>query len=313
MRSTVPIALLALITLAAPAAAQLFDFSLQPGGSGLAGTMSFDADTSGTLIGNWDKVSNPGGTRTKPGIFGTFEPNENVPVPMQLGLRIGGPINSPASGGFRLDVQSAAGQLTMTSFAADFLQGGPVTLPITLDLLYDSFRTRAPNSTYIGGIPLPIPFGEAALVQLTAQQIGVSMGALTPTGPGTYDFVIAPQVALTAEFSVLNNSFVIPGTPILLPLQGQLTVSGTTAHLVSIRPLEFSSMVQPNIALPQFPFELPTILPAGEIAHLLMNLTLTQIASGFDGTLALTSSGTLVPAPAAALLLPGLLLARRRR
>jgi hypothetical protein len=82
MRSALLVAVLA----AAPALAQQYQFVINPAPSGISGTLSTSLDTTGTLIGNYDETSNPTGTRTKPGLFGTFAPTENVPVPATVGL-----------------------------------------------------------------------------------------------------------------------------------------------------------------------------------------------------------------------------------
>jgi uncharacterized protein (TIGR03382 family) len=300
--------------LAAPVRAQLFDFTITPAQSGLSGTVTNNVPTNGTLIGNWDATTNPTGTRTKPGVFGTFGPTENLSVPTSLGVGISGPINSAASGAFRLLLEPGNSTVQMTGYNSNFLHSGPVALPITLTLLFDSFRTRTPDSTYIGGIPLPIPFGEASLTQLRMVQVGGGAGSLKETGPGQYDFFITPMVQLTAEFIAMGNPFLVPGIPVAFPLQGQLTVTGNSAVLSSIQPLEFNQQQPVNQPLPQFPLELPTILPTGGTANLLMDLTVGTVTSGLSGTATTNATGVLVPAPgAAAVLSIGLLVLGRRR
>jgi hypothetical protein len=308
------IAAASVVAFAAAAQAQLFDFTVVPSQSGLGGSLSLNVPTTGTLIGNWDAATNPTGTRTKPGIFGTFGPTENVAVPSSVGLRSGGPINSSASGSFRLSLAPGNATAQMTGYNTNFLNSGPVALPITLTLLFDSFRTRAPDSTYPGGIPLPIPFGEASLTQLSLLQVGGGAGSLKETGPGQYDFFITPIVQLTAEFQAMGNPFLIPGVPVAFPLQGQVTVTGNTAVLSSIRPLEFNQQQAVNQPLPQLPLDLPTVFPAGGTANLLMDLTVGTVTSELEGTVTTFATGVLVPSPgASAVLLAGLALWRRRR
>jgi hypothetical protein len=312
MSSRLPLALATLL-LSLPAMGQLYDFTITAPTSGLSGPLLFEASTTGTLIGNYHEVNNPTGTRTKPGLFGTFGPTENEPVPANLGLQVGGPIATRTAGGFSLDLNPGAGTLGMSGFAADFLDSGPASLPITLGLMYESFRTRNPTSTYIGGLPLSIPFGEAALTQMTGQQAGPAAGSLTQTGANTYDFSIAAVMLITAEFTTFGGSFQIPGLPAPFGLSGSLTLDGAAATLTSLTPLSFSAGFQPNLALPQLPLELPTILPPGETAQLLMDLVLTDLDLSFDGLSTINAAGVLVPAPATASLLVVCLFARRRR
>jgi len=297
------------------AAAQEYQFVINPSPSGLSGSLSVGLDTGGTLIGNYNEQTNPTGTRTKPGIFGTFGATENVSVPVSVAVNVAGGLNSTSSGGFRLNLNPGAGQLSIDTYSADFLKSGPINLPITLGLLYDSFRTRAPSSTFIGGFPLNIPFGEASLTQLSAEQIGSAPGTLIPTGPGTFDFTLSPIVQITAEFSALGNSFMVPGAPAPLLLQGSLVLTGNTAHFVSIQPVVQGGSIMPGLALPQIPFDLPTILPPGGTAQLLMDLTLQEVAISLDAMLTTDATGTLVPAPAGLVLLAagGALAAARRR
>lgn len=304
----------AAVMLVTPVQAQLYDFTINPAQSGLNGSLSFAVPTSGTLIGNWDPVKMPGGTRTKPGLFGTFDPTENLPVPASLTPTLGGPINSSTSGTFRMSLNPGNSTALVSAYNANFLHSGAVSLPVILNLLYDSFRTRAPDSIFVGGVPLPIPFGEASLTQLRIQQVSGGEGVLKKTGPDQYDFFVTPIVQLTAEFTILGQPLVIPGAPTPFALEGQVTVLGATALLSSVRAFEFNDQFPVNQPLPQLPFELPTILPPGGTAQLLMDLTIGTVTAGLNATGTTNASGILVPAPAAwALVAMGGLVARRRK
>jgi hypothetical protein len=297
-------ALVAGLCVASPANAQLYDFAINRADSGLSGPLSVDAQTSGTLIGDYDPATNPAGTRTKPGLFGTFGDAENVAVPASLGFGLGGPIDTATAGAFRLDLDLVMGSLTMTNFTADFLSGGSVNLPITLSLLFDSFRTRNPSSTYVSlGVPLSLPIGSASLTRLEATQVGAGTGVLTPTGAGTYDFSLAAVMLVSSAFSVLDNGFALPAQEIPIGFAGSLAIDGASAVLTSFAPLVFATDAQPGLALPQFPLPLPTILPPGSTASLLLDLTLTNVGISFDGSSAFSATGVLVPLPGAGWLL----------
>lgn len=294
---------------------QVYDFTLNTTTSGLAGSADFGADTSGTLVGNYDATANPTGTRTKPGLFGSFGETENIAVPTTLGLGVAGPLSSRASGGFRASLQGDGGVVTISDYAVNLLHSGAITLPATLSVSFDSFRTRNPTSTYVGGFPLSIPFGDATISRLEAVQLTPATGTLTPTGGGVYDFSVTMLAGLTAEFSVLGAALPATTIPVPITLEGQIMLNGGVADLMSVQPLAFSNTVNPGIALPQIPLDLPTVLPPGSTASVLFDLLLDSVGTSLDTTLTTKATGVLVPTPAGVALLglAGVLAARRRR
>lgn len=297
------------------ASAQLYDFTVVAPPSGISGNLSISASTEGTLVGNYNPDTNPSGTRTKPGIFGSFGPTENVPVDVSIGAAIGGNINRQAGGTFRATVDGNNNTITFENLSVNFLANGPAVLPVTLTIAGQSFRTRNPTSTYIlpsQGISFPI--GSVNLSQFTAVQTGAGAGVLTPTGPDQYDFTAGVLVDLTFAADLLGNPFA-QTVPIVLPLQGQVVVSGNSALITSLQPLNFSQTFNPNLDLPPFEFGLPTILPPGNTANLIFDLMLEEIGLNVDLDVNLRAEGTLVPEPASltALGLGLAALVRRRR
>jgi len=299
------------------APAQQYDFNVVAPPSGISGNLAISARTQGTLVGNYNPDTNPNGTRTKPGLFGSFGPTENVPVEVSIGAAIGGNINRQAGGTFRATVNGSNNTITFENLSLNFLANGPAVLPVSITLAGQSFRTRNPNSTYIlpsQGITLPI--GTVNLSQFTAVQTGVGAGVLTPTGVDTYDFTAGVLVDLTLAADLLGNPLA-QTIPFVLPLQGQVVVQGNSAVITSLQPLNFSQSFNPNLDLPPFEFGLPTILPPGSMANLIFDLTLEEIGFEVDLDINLRAEGTLVPEPASlsalGLGLTALLLHRRRR
>ncbi|MBS0195661.1 MAG: hypothetical protein JSR77_02780 [Planctomycetes bacterium] len=300
------------VTFASARVAGTYAYTIDPALSGLAATLDSSIATTGTLIGDYSDT-NTAGTRTKPGLFGTFGATENVAVNVGLGAQIRGPLNTDTSGGFTLDVDGTNGTARIRDYRANFVNGGTLQVPISISLSPESFRTRSPSSTY-PGVPVTLPIGQATVSAFSVQQVGEGLGTVTKTGPNTYDFTLVPIVQLTLTVSVLGNEFTLPGTPTAFPLAGSVAFNGVTSTLTSMQPVNFSQSAMPNQTLPQFPLALPTVLPPGGTANVLMDLILTDISATLTGDLTTGAQGTLVPAPATlALLLPALHAGRRRR
>jgi hypothetical protein len=294
--------------------AGVWEFTISQPASGLAATVANTATTSGTLIGDWDATNNPTGTRTKPGLFGSFGDTENVSVNVNtLGASLSGNLNTRSSGGYRLTLDTNNNTLVMENFASNFLASGPASLPISVSLSTETFRTRNPTSLF-PGVPITLPIGSANLSELSVVQVGASAGTLTPTGANTYDFTVATLVNLSASFDVLGNVLTLPGqAPLPFALTGSLTILGNTAVINSITPIDLEQSQRPNQALPQIPLALPSL--GGTPANVLLDLTLSNIGVDVSGTLTSVANGVLVPAPAAMSLLgvAGLCVQRRRR
>jgi hypothetical protein len=293
------------------------NFTINQPRSGLNATLAAGGGTAGSLLGDWTADTNPTGTRTKPGLFGSFGNTENLPVDVEVGLAFDGNINSRTSGSFGVVLDADLGGLVLSDFDANFLANGNAEVPLNLSLLFDAFRTRNPSSTYPGGIPFEVPIGNATISTLRATQIGTAApGTLTPIGTNRFEFTVAPIVALTATIDFLGNPIDIPGAPLPLLLGGEITITGDSALLTSVRPIDLGNTLNPDQPLPEIPFALPTILPPGGTANVLLNLTLNEVFANLNGTLTLEANGTVVPAPGAAtfaLLFSATLAARRRR
>ncbi len=318
--TTLAAAIAAACLTAAPAPARdiiIYDFTIDALRSGIDVQVGAGAETIGTLIGNYDIKNNPTGTRTKPGLFGSFGSTENVAVDVQLGLGLAGRVNTRSSGLFRFTLDTEARTVTTAGYSADLLNGGSANLPLSIRLLTDSFRTRSPDSVFVGGIPIELPIGEVALTRLSARQAdGPSIGVLTPLGGNEYDFAAIFTVEIDAAFDLLGTPFELPPTALPFGFQGRIILNGQTAELTSLDLIDFSQVENPDLMLPQFPFDLPTILPPGQFAHVLFDLLLSEVSFSMNGSLNTYASGRLVPSPAAAWLLllgVGAMSARRRR
>jgi hypothetical protein len=293
-----------------------YQFSVNQAASGVTGPVAFNAKTVGDLRGNWDKATNPTGTRTKPGLFGPFGPEDNDPVPLKLGVGLADALNSKVSGAFGMGLDTGLGLASLEGFSANLLASGSAGLTANLSFEFDSFRTASPNSLYIGGIPLTVPIGEVQFTKLQATQVGEGVGTLTNAGGNLYDFSIAMVLQLEGEIDLLGNVVALPAVPLPVLLAGQVTLAGATAELTAAQLLELAGTIPIGQAIPEFAFALPTILPPGGEANLLLNLTLEELVSELGLQLQLSASGKVVPAPGVVPLLGlgvGGLIARRRR
>lgn len=270
--------------------AQRFDCALTDG-SGLDAAIALGADTSGTLIGDWNADTNPVGTRTKPGLYGGFGSHENEPVDVAIGLSVEGDIDSAAAGSFGLSLDMPSGVLTLENLSADLLAGGPVGLPVTVGLHPDDFRTRQPDSIYLG-LPIDLPIGEILLTSMRfVQTDGGATGVLVELDESRFSFALATLGELTVVAELLGTPIDIPPVPFPLALTGELQIAGDEIVITSVQAFDLQDVQNPGEALPELPLDLPTILPPGQIAHLLLNLVLDQVETTVSGELALSAAG----------------------
>jgi hypothetical protein len=121
------------------------------------------------------------------------------------------------------------------------------------------------------------------------------------------------EVTLGVEFT--GQNLLLGPVPTLLAMQGSLTINGDTATLSGLAPVDVSDTQMPGLVLPPLPFALPTILPPGDTANVLFNLTLNELTTALQGTLSITATGAVVPEPTSAgiLAISAMCIRRRRR
>ncbi|GBC97449.1 hypothetical protein HRbin16_03272 [bacterium HR16] len=288
-----PVALLLVLLCAVVSAQRKYDFVMSPSDSDLNVNVSLQAFTSGTLIGNYDPNTNPTGTRTKPGLFGSFGSTENVPVPVEVNPSVEGNVASKPAGTFSMVFHPDAGRVILLDLFSDLLHSGAVSLPASAEFATDGFRTRNPTSTYPAG-RFTVPVGEVLVTMLTLAQVGdPAVGTLTPLGGNRYAFAVAPTVVLTVRAELQGSVLESTSNPNPLALVGEVEIQGDTATILSVNTIDWSDVDTPNQPIPQFAMDLPTVLPPGDVAHLLFNLTLNEVRTRVNGTYTISALGNI--------------------
>lgn len=294
---------------------QEYQFTVDQASSGGNAQFDVSAATSGTLIGNYDAATNPAGTHTKPGLFGSIGATENVAVPVNhFDPDASGQLEFSPTGSFLASFDLGGGTMTLRNFSADLLGGGGASVPVSAGVSFSSFRTTSPSSIY-PGVPLNVSLGNAQLSGLVASQAGEATGTLTPLGGNVYGFSITPMVTIQANVSFQGALLDTTSDPTALPLAGQITILPDSISLSETGPVNLSSSLSPDQPLDPLPYDLPA---GADSAHIIFSLTLNTENTTVLGTQSLGATGFEVPEPGAVLLLasfggPGLLLRRRRR
>ena len=231
----------------------------------------------GTWIGNYVAVTNETGTRTIPGFFGG---SGNTAIPFSSTVKPQVSItNTHPTGTFQFGFNPTTGVVDVSSLLVDTLAGQVGTISTSMLLTYSTFRTVQPSSTFIGLTNVDVPVDSGSLTAATAVQSGAAIGVATPNTDGTWAFAVtvpnsAPAaMALTGTFSIVGNAI-------------SLTSQGTINETVPV------PAAPPLVSAP---FDLPTIIPAGQVAHLLISGTFAAGSSTTVGSSSLVMNG--VPAP----------------
>jgi hypothetical protein len=259
----------------APALADVVEsyrFSVQRNSSEVATDISVTSTLAGTLIGNYDEKANPGGTRTIPGVFGPTSGNFPIDFSGTAGL-VGNDRTRP-EGEFTLTLDPKAGVATVAGLRLDITASGGLGVVLGLTIEYDSFRTRQPTALFLGGIPITIPFGVYELNSFTLTQTELTgPGVLEETGKGSYRVTLLAPVEVRANIDVLLGD-PIPLGPIVVPVPFvlEVTLDGDRASASLALEQSFAQQVPLELELPaNQALDLPTVLPPGGTAHLLLN------------------------------------------
>ena len=252
------------------------------GSSSMTVDFNFSTLTSGTLIGDYEEEANPDGTKTMPGVWGS---EGNEPIPLSLDQVLAGGGTTDPTGSFTLTVDTSLGLISVTDLSVNVL-GGDTRLDVPVDstiyMLFETFRTYSPDSLFVGGFELPIPVGSGAITGWTIEQSGIAGGVLIETdNPGEWTFTAVATLEIAIDATVEDQPIEIPGAPLEVPLTGTY-LETSTERVVTISFDESQSNSQvfdPPFDLPDTPLPLPTILPPGDTANVVLSLALSEVGS----------------------------------
>jgi hypothetical protein len=247
----------------------------------------------GTWIGNYDATTNPGGTRTIPGSFGG---SGNNAIPYTSTVRSTVSIsNTHPAGGFGCAFDPATGAMSIDKLYLDLLPTTDGTIATNLVVTYSTFHTVAPSAIYPGVTNVSIPLDNGALTTATASQSGPAATVATPNGDGTWSFAVALPADVLLEGTAFGQPFGGTPTPAAFALAGTLSfVDGALVVTATINANDTQPVTAPPPLVAQ-PFDLPTVLPPGGTAHLLVSGTFSDGTSTTTASANLLAPGTLVP------------------
>ena len=239
------------------------------GSSSLTLSVGIELPFNGTLKGNYVVKTNPTGTKTIPGYFGGSGNN-----PINYSATAGGElvIDTNPTGSFVLHSIAGIGGY-ISDYSSDLLGGNAGDINVGVVFQYSTFHTQNPTAIYPGGFSLPIPLGGGGISQLTMVQNGPApIIMMTSLGGGVRNFTAAIPVTLTITADFFQIPLQAIDVPAIIPIQGECVFSGPNDITMTA---SFNFMDEfPLPAAPGFtdqPVDLPTILPPGGTAHLLLS------------------------------------------
>ncbi|MEL6907678.1 MAG: hypothetical protein AAFP22_19880, partial [Planctomycetota bacterium] len=293
----------------APAAyGQSLEYAFDPAGSDLTLDAAVTLELGGDLRGVFDPDANPTGTRTIAGLLG--DPGDNARVPISLDLELDVDLGGALAGGFVLDLD--AGLLTAELRDLDATLGSDGGAGLALVLEYDTFRTIAPQSLFLGGFALPIPLGNVDVTGARIVQSAPATAALLPSPAGPLQLAALVPVDLTFDVSLGGlfgdgpfggdaaagedgGGMPVGPIPLMLPIAASVDLADCGASLVAppnAMTIDESGPSPIPLDLPDVPLDLPTLLPPGGTANLLLDASLSgfSVAGTFSTSLSAEAS-----------------------
>ncbi len=261
--------------------------NIDPAISSLEGTFSQSIHMPGTLIGDYDAKTNPEGTMTRPGVWGGSG-NEPVSCTIEpvLGGDFGGQLNGTVDFEWLSDELMTLSELSLSAFEKG------QAIPLNVIFEYETFRSIAPDSLFVGGFPIEIPLGEGMMTSLTIDLPVPFDLALKPINVFEWSFSGEVPVIITTSFTFFETDTGPIPTPAILTLQGSIVMVNDERIMYATSSWDVSETVEePPFYFDNLPLELPTIVPPGDFAGVLLSVAADEATSTATGDLAFTASG----------------------
>ena len=262
------------------------DLEIQSTLSNLSVDMETSIANTGTLTGDHDSETNPDGTITIPGLWGGSG-NQAIQIQsFDSGTSISG--SGAPTGFLAVEPFDDQGLAVIHDLSIDLLSTNiPVSLTITLQ--YESFHTENPTAIYPGGVPIELPLAEVSLDACRVEQTSSVTGSWEALDDTTFtlDAIVPALVTLEATYQGQPLPLAPVPTPLLINGELEYTADGPRLEL-SIQINEGEVVDLPGEdPLPAFPLPLPTIVPPGSVANVLIALVpdSTSFALGLSGTI----------------------------
>ncbi len=270
------------------AAGTSYDCAVSPS-STFSQTTDLALPLAGTWIGNFDAAANPTGTKTLPGLFGG---SGNIPIPFSGSLKPRISItDAHPTGSFGCTLEAAAGTFSVDGLALDILNGQSGTIANTIVISFSTFRTQQPTSTFFGLSNVSVPVSNDTISAATLAQNAAAIGTAIADGAGGWTVSVAIPVDIAVSGTALGAPFA-QTSPGIVAFSGTVT-EGPKGLALSLRAsLNETAPVPAAPPLVDVPLPLPTILPAGSTANLLMNATFTEGTSTTTLSTSVTAIGT---------------------
>lgn len=279
---------LTLSGLAAGAGAQTFNFTINSTTSSYKEASTGSLSVSGNIIGNYS-ATNLTGTRTKPGLKGTWGATENDAIPLTGIATASSNATTPVSGSFVLVVDTTHSTVKVEKYSTTFFGTTPGGIVLGLSPVVATFQTQNPTFVY-PSLSTTLPLGPLEVKNLkVVQGSAAGAGILKKVGTNVYTFAALFSSVVSSTVSVGTHTTVVT-KPTIFGLTGTLTITGKTASFTeSLTTSNQPSLVGLPAVLPTFPFALPTFTT--QKANLLANLSIKSGSLKANSTLIIKAAG----------------------
>ena len=255
----------------------------------IAGEFQQSIHMPGTLIGDWDEATYPEGTLTLPGYWGG---SGNQLIVCSIEPTFGGPYSDALGGVIDVEIDAVNEVMLVNQFSLHAFEKSVKPFSLSVIFEYETFRSLAPDSLFIGGFPVEIPFGEG---QITAIDIDIAMPtevALFQVAESHWSFSAQLPVIFTFELLLLDTGTGPISAPGILFLDGSVAVDGNSTQMIASSNWKSQETIpNPPFFFDNIPLELPTILPAGDFAGVFLSAAADEAVSNVIASINIHASG----------------------